>query len=863
MLFPSRFPRAPAAAVAIAYAAGVLCDRYVTLDFVVWVGLSLICGLSWLFTLRSRYHKLAGCLLLMTCFSVGAARHHQIYSLRSMDEISLFVATEAKPVTVVGVLSEPPEIVSSDVDPALVAWRPFDKSRSRLECWWIETDRDTIPVSGAAQLQVVGHLVHANVGDVVQVRGWLTRPGPADNPGGFDYRKWLRNQGIGCVLFSDHPDAVRVMRPAQEFPIARAIDTVGQNAQMVLRRNLDHDLVPTASALMLGMRSNLTLEDRERFAQSGAMHLLAISGLHVGILAGLIWFLCRLANASAWSTTVTVIAVTIGFAMLTGARPSVIRATVFVCLFAITLPGFRTVSLTNMLALASLILLVARPADLFDVGAQLSFLAVMGIGVSLHAQQTFARWRTKRTSRRGNLLALREQSVLERFLRFLLAGALRLYVMTLFIWMFTAPLVAKHFHLVAPVGIVLNVVLIPGVFLLLTAGFIMILAGLLAPGLEATVGWAVNGGMRLFETIVSAGAKFQGGHFHVTNPPLWWLVGYYGLLLGGILLWRYTAGRQQTLQLAGDVSKVGDLSNTSNARPTPASDSAYRQWVGRVAIAGGLLWTACGLFIGLRPATDGHMKCTFLSVGHGLSVLMETPTGETLLYDAGSLHGPRRAQRAVLAGLWNSGHSGIDTLIVSHSDIDHFNAIPSLLETVPVGSIVTTSHFAESPQPGVQRIWETVRSIGIPVHFISESDRLTVSHDVHLEILHPTPDDALDDDNQTSLTLALSFGGRSILLAGDLEKEGLSRLLQRYPTCQFDVILSPHHGSLNANPQRLAEWASPEWVVVSGSSTKTMPQLRETYGGKTRVLTTAESGAITFSISPSGDLQVESVLEAE
>lgn len=127
-----------------------------------------------------------------------------------------------------------------------------------------------------------------------------------------------------------------------------------------------------------------------------------------------------------------------------------------------------------------------------------------------------------------------------------------------------------------------------------------------------------------------------------------------------------------------------------------------------------------------------------------------------------------------------------------------------------------------------------------------------------MTILHPQPDAPIDHDNANSLVLKIEYAGRTILLTGDLEGAGLDELLAQ-PAIPCDVLLAPHHGSRAANPRALDDWATPTFVVVSGGRAKSGEALEEIYGADTTVLATVTSGAVTFSITPQGELDYETM----
>jgi competence protein ComEC len=246
-----------------------------------------------------------------------------------------------------------------------------------------------------------------------------------------------------------------------------------------------------------------------------------------------------------------------------------------------------------------------------------------------------------------------------------------------------------------------------------------------------------------------------------------------------------------------------------------------------------------------------------VAVGHGGAVLVEFPGGRTLLYDAGALDDPDRAAEAVQNCLWSRGRDGVDAIVISHADLDHYNAVPELVGSIPVGRVFAARSFLHLDQPEVAAACEAITAAGVPLQIVGRGDRLDVEPAAAVTILQPDFDQQFSTDNASSIVLLVEFAGRRILLPGDLEDDGLDHLLEG-PPLDVDVLLAPHHGSLNANRPDLAAWAAPEHVVVSRGHFEGLPRLREVYGERAAVYATAEQGATTFEIGPDGQLHVSS-----
>jgi competence protein ComEC len=266
----------------------------------------------------------------------------------------------------------------------------------------------------------------------------------------------------------------------------------------------------------------------------------------------------------------------------------------------------------------------------------------------------------------------------------------------------------------------------------------------------------------------------------------------------------------------------------------------------------------------VRTMMRDGLNCSFVAVGHGTCVLIEGPGGETLLYDAGSLGSPDAATRTISSYLWHRGHLRIDGIVLSHADIDHYNAVPGLLERFRVGAIYVSPvmyrscGFGEAegdakPQakeaidgPGALR--EAIERARVPVRQVWAGDRLRLGPEVAIDILHPPRLGVVGNDNANSITLVVEHAGRRVLLPGDLESPGMEDLTAERPY-DCDVLLAPHHGSRRSDPPGFAAWSTPEWVVISGGNVDVAPSIRSYENAGARVFQTHREGTVEIALS--------------
>ena len=832
--------RAPAISILAVFVVGIVLDSLASWS--AWALLS-VAGAALAASVVARFTKqrwLTVSCLLVAVAGAGAVRHHDAWSVCGTTEIGLFAKEEATPAQIRGVITQRPIVSHSDGRDSPRSGRSLTRTTFVIRCRQLRDGEKWIDVTGLVRVDITSEVSELRVGDEVQLTGRMALPFPTGNIGEFDFAAMLRRQGIRAVLRCRSQEAVSVYQRYEGLfeKSQRGQVAVREQCESLLKKTLSSETTSVAIALLLGTRTRMNPQQREAFVESGTMHVLAISGLNVAILAMFVSVTCRLLNLSRLISAVLLLTLVGGYTAITDAGPPVVRASLLVYLAALGWPWDRPVHSANLLAVTGLGVLLWTPTDTFSVGAQLSFLAVAVIlwqsGRHRVAENSDADSdQTAKEQSSSRDAKLKQEQPVKRDLVDVLNESLpttwpkRLLLLTwhalresvsvsTFIWIFTAPLIAGQFHLVSPVGVLANIPLLPVASVALCLGYSVLLLGFVSSTLAGWLAILFDWSLRLLLLIVDVAASFSCGHLYVPTPPVWWLVGTV-VCLASLFWWRRRA---------------------------------LRWHVGWRAFC---LWMIIGLIMPLIPRQSGPLRCTILSVGHGLSVLIETPGGRTLLYDAGTMGDSRRATNVVQQALWHRGLSRLDGVVLSHADSDHINGVSGLIRTLPVKRLFVSPQFLDRQQPAVSEVLNCVEHCHVPIQLIWEGDFLQLDDEVHCRVLHPLADDKLANDNANSIVLSIEYAGRRILLTGDLERDGLVRLLQTEPT-RADVLVSPHHGSLGANTTDLARWTRPSWVAVSGDRRVSLVTLRSRFGPSVDVLSTSECGAITFEIDSRGQL---------
>lgn len=790
--------RAPLFPVALAGTTGIVLDRY--FNFTLGFGLlAVVCSLAaWAITRKES--GLALVYLTAALIALGAAYHRWYIADVAPDDIGLFVTNEPRVARIRGKLVEEPISTPAPRYDPLRTFTPDQHSSAVLGVLAIHGLDDWQPSSGRVRLRVPGTLEGIHCGDELEVVGRIEAPDGPANPGELDYAAFLHDHRIRALFtVQKSSDAIVVRNVGWIWSPTGWLAVLRGAGQRTLGRVLPADTAPVATALLLGDGAPMTQDDWDRYIRTGVVHVLAISGQHLVVLAGFFWWTLRLFGARRRPGASIVALTLLAYALMAGGRAPALRAAIMVCIGCGGILLRRPVLRANAFALAWIIVAALNPTDVFNTGCQLSFLCVAllywGVG----------RWHDPHSDPLQRLID-ESRPWWERLLRWIGRVILGSYLIGAIIWLSIMPLVAARYHLIAPAALVIGppVVLLTSIALL--SGFLLLVTSAIGP-LGQACAWLTQQSLAACEWLVSSADRWQAIRF-IGDIPFWWLWGFYAALLTFLLC---ETGRRSS-----------------------------RRW-----LLAGVGWLCFGLAAAEFRNTPSGMRCTFLAVGHGGCTVIETPEGRTLVYDAGSLAGPEVTRRHIAPFLWNRGVRRIDEVFLSHADLDHFNGMVELLQRFTVGQITCTPSFADRRIGGVSVTLKAIEQHGVPTRRVRAGDRLT-SGSVVLDVLHPPDEGPAGPENVRSLVLRVEHAGHVILLTGDLEKAGLDRVL-RLPPPKVDVLMAPHHGSRLANTPSLATWAKPKVVVACQARPRGASAFVDPYSSQGSLyLATWPDGAVTI-----------------
>jgi competence protein ComEC len=787
---------------ALALTAGIVLDRHfpVSLPHSVAVTISLL--VAWGAACLGPLRRCAVAFLWLAIASFGAAYHQWHRESLSANDIRFFATSEGRIARVRGVVHSEPIHAPGVADDPLRTVPSNPTTKMAIAVSQFEEPGGWRDVSGVVQATLAGKRGDLHVGDEVELVGKLALPESAANPGGFDYAALLRDQGIGATfLVKESPGAIDVMREGWPRSLFGWLAVLQVRGVRIIEDYLPEGQRGVAAALLLGEGSGMTNDDWDQYLRTGVIHVLAISGQHLVVLAGFLWLVCRMLYVRRRAGVLMIALLLLGYALLTGGRPPVMRSAWVVLAYTGGVFLRRPVLPANNFALAWLGVATFNPTDIFNTGCQLSFLAVAVLI-----------WGAGRKEK-AEVDPL--QKLIDESRSPLTVGLLRwlrwigeFYLVNALVWLAVTPLVAGRYHLFSPVALVIGppVVLFSSLALLL--GFGLLLTAPWCPPLALLFAWLTRGNLVACEALVNWSSRWPGAYFFVPDVPAWWLWGFHVGLLACL------------------------------------SVSWLRRWP-RWCWLAGIGWAVLGCILVLWPPRPGEFRCTFLAVGHGGCTVLELPHGQVILYDAGAIGGPDVTRRHIAPFLWNRGYRRIDEIFISHGDLDHFNGLPALLERFSIGRVTLTPSYADRSTRGIAFTLRALAGYGLATRVLHAPARWETDG-VEFEVLHPPAKGPEGNENSRSLVLAIRGKELTILLTGDLEGAGLERVL-RLPSPRVDVLMAPHHGSRTANTKELAAWARPKLVVSCQGSPKSVPKEANPYEALgARWASTWSQGAVTI-----------------
>lgn len=807
--------------------------------FWTWLAVSAVAAMAGVALFHVKHMKRAAACSLIALLAAGAmwyvGREHRV----PRDSIVQYLGDSSQLIEVVGTVESLPRIIETDRGPMADFSYRSPGTMFELTLHSITTDRGERSCSGRVLVRIDEADGRLRGGDRIIARGWLSKFQPPLNPGEPDYREIMRDRGM---------DGRLTLRTRGNWELLES-NTLGlwfdlrqqtaERARASLRLGLDRDATRASflEAILLGQRHGDIEELTDSFRQTGLAHILSISGAHLAILLGLVWWTVRFFVAKPSRVGMIVLAFLILYLAAVPWRTPIIRAGIMAALFAGGMLTGRRPAGIDLLAIAACIVLLWSPRDLFTPGFQLSFGAVAGL--LLFTNKLSERFVPRPVDHPQVLqwtLTQRISYIVQRRIADYFAVSIVAFAVVF-------PLVAYHFQMITPLAIVLSVLALPFIVAVLGLGYLKIMIGLFIPSagmmLAAPVEHAADGMIAL----VSAVAQWEAATIELPRPPsaLW-------VLAAMALAFAWLAGMYRTR---------------------------------RLALAGATLlcivWLGATSYPAISARIDGSntapiaMRVHMFAVGDGSCFVVELKSDDqqyNIMFDCGSQMYFDVGEASIVPAMRHAGIEKIDALFLSHADIDHFSGVIDIMNEVPVHRVyVPPQLLANASSNGGRATAYLIehlqdRKIPIEVAFDGWNNKQAGGY---LELIWPPPGYSPDRENDASMVLGIESAGRRILLCGDIQAEAMAAILQRGTNVAADICDLPHHGSyVDAAPQWM-DAVDPSIVLQSSGPGRLHNDRWSTYfdGNQRQRLISEIDGKVQIDIDAHGGMTIKTFREDE
>ncbi|MEO2074525.1 MAG: DNA internalization-related competence protein ComEC/Rec2 [Bacillus sp. (in: firmicutes)] len=594
---------------------------------------------------------------------------------------------------------------------------------------------------------------------ICRVSGTLKKPSIAKNPNEFDYRSYLSTKKIYWIVEIDE-SPLHTCSPRSPS-LLTLIKKLRFSGTHYLAENFPIEISSLSAALIFGDRSLLQPDLLEHYQKTGIVHLLAISGLHVSLLIGGVFYLgLRLGMTRQFMINSLLITIPI-YVVLTGASPSVIRAGIMIFLVLVTTKWKMRLRLHSLdaISLAFLVFLIFNPMVIFDVGFQLSFSVSFAIILSASTIMSYYR---------HNITRMLVTSLVSQLAAF--------------------PFLLYHFFELSLLGVAVNLLYIPLFsFVYLPGLYFLFFFQLLFSKTPSILVWIFIKIISFFNEFIDFVAQISFGRIITGRPNLIFLLIDVLIIFAIFYLWECLF---------------------------------YPKRIRHLIVLGLTLLFLQNMCSFLNPNGEVNM----IDVGQGDSIFIQLPfqkgvilidTGGTMQYQEEQWKHRAKpfevGRDVVVPFLKGKGVTKINKLILTHGDIDHIGGAYSVINELEVKQILMPS--VTEPSETELELIKLANKKRIPVVKVAQGDNWS-EKGFEFYVLSPKRN-FTGERNSGSITFVTRLGGMNWFFGGDLDQEGEERVIKKFPQLEIDVLKVGHHGSKTSSSEMFLQQVKPRIAFIS------------------------------------------------
>ncbi len=650
-------------------------------------------------------------------------------------------------------------------------------------------------------------------GNKIRVVGEISKISGATNPGQFDYSLYYKAKSKSHICFADSIEIIDNKRSI----IKEALRQLRLRAAFAIDNIYEEGDSGFLKAALLGDKSGLSDDDYALYKDNGIAHLLAISGLHVGIVGlGLYNMLRKKLHISFLSAGLIAGIALIMYGVMTGLSVSISRAVAMLLLYFAAEYIGRSSDMCNTVGLVAAFVLFISPYELTQCGFLLSFLAVLAIGGP--AQNIIKKYNIKNNFISSIIISISVQLV-------------------------TLPVIAYYFYSVPLYATILNLIVIPLMSLVVYSGILVIFISYISVALAYVFGGTAHYIIWIYRLLCDFFGKLPHSNIILGRPSFMQLASYIIFLVNSYIL------------LVGRFGNMGEYEQKGRLFYVVKK---YKPFVAVVFIILGLCT--------LAPIHDDNTKTCYLDVGQGDGIYLRE-AGVNILIDGGSSSNKKIGRDVLEPFLKSSAAASIDYAFVTHADLDHTNGIEYILENaayIKIKKLVLPYQAIEDE--GYDNIKNLAAKRNTDIVYMKAGDVIKLKKG-SISCLSPRLNDKPEDMNDQSLVLLYRRDNYSAVFMGDASITCEENILDNYSDSikNITVLKAGHHGSKTASSENYIKTTNPSIAILSygsgnryGHPHKEVLDVLNDYGVSTKE--TASLGAISI-ITDGDGISIDSFLK--
>lgn len=627
-----------------------------------------------------------------------------------------------------------------------------DKMKLIIKVHKIKLDDSYIPIDEKLLLNLAGQK-DIKIGDRIRFNGILKEPLPNTNPYLYNYKLNLLSDGIFTTCTIKEHMIVELSRNELDF-VTKLKVKVKEKLEEILNLYLNEDSSIVMKSILLGDYRYLEEEDLEKFRDLGLAHIIAVSGLHIGIITSLLIYSFAYFGINRRVNIIISVIIIWVYAYIIGFPVSVIRANIMYTVLMLSQILRKPYDSLNSLFLSLLLMVIINPFWIFHVGFQLSFAATFFV--------------------------IYYTSKVKILFNFPKEGGFKSLSSIVAAQLGVLPILAYYFNRIPTVGIVANLLLVPLFNICLVMSILLIPISFISEYLASSMGFVIDSILNVQSLGMNILSYFPVLYVKVRSPSIFEIILYYFIMFIVFEIISYRNINRRAFKL--------------------------------VFIFFLTILVTQQILISL----DNSLSIEFIDVGQGDSILIRTKSGNYLIDTGGDIFGQFDVgENVLLPYLEKQGIFKLNGVFISHFDKDHCGSLVYLMDNMKIENVYIG--YTDDDNELYREIKEKAIEKGIPIRLLNKGEQLKIGNSTYLLVVGPDRDllETVEvDDNDLSLVLMLRHFDNKVLFTGDIERRGEINVIETLHT-DIGLLKVPHHGSNTSSSVELLQKLKPKAAVVS------------------------------------------------